>query len=245
MRFDWSGHVHPAHHGAKGPLGLHLHRPDEHHRIGRSHPGVVTGRSGAGVAHAGAVHRADRAGAVSVQTAQAAVASAQARQHPVQSQVLTATRNWRQQQAQVESVRAEATRTATDVLRCQQLFAQDEVSRQQLDNAIAASRVDVANLSTARHRADVARAQTADAAAATAAQNVAQSESRVTKAQTRIAQIQAGCGAVCSTLSDGDSLRITVTVGGGKAGSARTAASRGAWLWHGGPLQGNNAPAAR
>ena len=131
-----------------------------------------------------------------VSTSQAAVATARARQHQAQVQVVTVTRNWRQQVAQVESARAEATRTATDVKRYQQLYAQDEVSRQQLDAATTSARIAAANLRTATHRAEAARAQIveAEAAAATAGQNVTQAESSVSEAQARSTQAQAQVG---------------------------------------------------
>jgi membrane fusion protein (multidrug efflux system) len=68
-----------------------------------------------------------------------------------------------QASAQVASAEAEAARASADVQRYQQLYERDELSRQRLDQAIAAAATANAQLAAARQRVAASQAQTAGA----------------------------------------------------------------------------------
>ncbi|MEK6303324.1 MAG: HlyD family secretion protein [Acidobacteriota bacterium] len=105
-------------------------------------------------------------------------------------QIKTAQANAEQARAQYAAADAEAIRAAADVKRYQQLYDRDEVSRQQLDQAVAAGRVGNAQLDAARLKVAAADMQVADALAAeqVAANGLLQAESQVRESQARVGE---------------------------------------------------------
>jgi membrane fusion protein, multidrug efflux system len=131
--------------------------------------------------------RAARAG---VRGAEAQVTTAQGRLGQTRAAVRTAQENVRQAQAQVVAAQAEATRANTDLARFQMLYDRDEVSRQQLDQAVAAARTATANLEAARTRTSATEAQVAEARAAeqAAVGTVQQAQSQVGGTQAQVGE---------------------------------------------------------
>lgn len=129
---------------------------------------VRQARSGAAAAQATAAAESSRVtqAAAAVNAAQAAVAQAR---------------------AQVASAEAEAARASADVQRYQQLYERDEISRQRLDQAIAAAATARAQLAAARQRVTAAEAQVTEARAS---QATASETARRAQAQTGGAQAQ-------------------------------------------------------
>lgn len=135
-------------------------------------------------------------------SAQAAAASAEnTRIDQASASVATAQANVAQAQSQVAAAEAEAQRAEVDVTRYQTLFDKDEVSRQRLDQAIAAARTAAAQLEAARGRvaameAMVTEAQAAHHAAIDTARRaqaqVAGTEAGVGEAQGRLLQASTG-----------------------------------------------------
>ncbi|HYL81606.1 MAG TPA: biotin/lipoyl-binding protein, partial [Candidatus Acidoferrum sp.] len=113
----------------------------------------TTVTSGAGVEQA----------ASGVQAARAQSAAARSRLAQAEAQIQVALANAEQARAQVVVAEAEATRATTDVERFRQLFAENGVSRQQLDFAVAAASTATAQLDAARKRVVAADAQVVDA----------------------------------------------------------------------------------
>lgn len=104
--------------------------------------------------------------------------------------ISTAQANLAQAQAQVTAAQAEAARASADVQRYQELFQRDEISRQRLDQAIAASQTANAQLEAARGRVAAAQAQVAEARAAqtTAAENARRAQAQVGGAQAGVSE---------------------------------------------------------
>jgi membrane fusion protein (multidrug efflux system) len=127
-----------------------------------------------------------------VQTSAAQVDNARDKAAQAQAQVLTARRNAEQARAQVSAAEAEATRTRNDVARYEQLYSKDEVSRQQLDAATAATQSAAAQLEAARRRVEAADAQISEAQAnaSAAQQTVTVARSQVGEAQARVGSAQ-------------------------------------------------------
>src|SRR5262245_60133696 len=102
----------------------------------------------------------------SVQQARAGVAASEAQAAAERSRVSqagatidSARANLQQTRAQLSAAEAELVRAKADVTRYQQLFGKDEVSRQQLDQAIAAARTADAQVRAAQQRVNAAAAQ--------------------------------------------------------------------------------------
>ena len=127
-----------------------------------------------------------------VQTARAQVAAASSRFEQARAQVETALANAAEASAQIHAAEAEAVRAEADAKRMQELARRDQISRQELDQAIAAARTARAQLEAARRRATASEAQVAEARAAqqTAAETLRQAESQVVEAQARIGEAQ-------------------------------------------------------
>jgi membrane fusion protein, multidrug efflux system len=125
-----------------------------------------------------------------VQTARAQVGTARSRVQQAGAQVETALANAAQARAQIVAAEAEAIRAEADVKRLQELARRDQISRQELDQAIATVRTANAQLDAARKRAAAAEAQVAEARAAqqTAVEGLRQAESQVAEAQARIGE---------------------------------------------------------
>jgi membrane fusion protein, multidrug efflux system len=105
-------------------------------------------------------------------------------------QIKTAQANAEQALAQVAAAEAEAIRANADVPRYEQLYQKDEVSRQQLDNAVATARTANAQLEAARQRVTAARAQVDDAQAGeqAAAESLRQAESQVDESRAKVGE---------------------------------------------------------
>ncbi|HKR12377.1 MAG TPA: HlyD family secretion protein [Pyrinomonadaceae bacterium] len=132
-----------------------------------------------------------------VSRAQTAVASSRAgasssanRATQAGSAISTAEANLAQAQAQVKAAEAEAVRTKADVERYQSLLTKDEISRQQVDSAVAAARTAEAELEVARSRVAAAEAQVNEmrASQAAAAETARQSVTQIAGAQAGVAE---------------------------------------------------------
>lgn len=100
-----------------------------------------------------------------VQSQSAAAAAERTRISQSTAGIATAEGNLAQVRSQLQGALAEAARANADVERYQALFSKDEVSRQQLDLAIAAARSANAQVEAARARIAAAEAQVAEARA--------------------------------------------------------------------------------
>ena len=120
--------------------------------------------------------------------ARAGAASEESRTNQAGAAVRTAQANMQQAGAQVSAAEAEAARANADVLRYQALFQKDEVSRQRLDEAIAAARTANAQVDAAREKVAAAQAQINEARAAESAQadTAKRGQTQVTGAQAQV-----------------------------------------------------------
>jgi membrane fusion protein, multidrug efflux system len=127
-----------------------------------------------------------------LQTAHAQVGTARSRSAQAQAQVETALAHAAEARAQILAAEAEAIRAEADVKRLQELARRDQISRQELDQAIANGRTASAQLEAARKKATAGEAQVAEARAAqrTVAESFRQAESQVAEAQARIGEAQ-------------------------------------------------------
>jgi membrane fusion protein, multidrug efflux system len=125
-----------------------------------------------------------------VQTSKAQVQAERSRLAQARIQIKTAEANTEQAHAQSVAAEAEAIRANADVPRYQQLYEKDEVSRQQLDNAVAAARTANAQLEAARKRVAATRAQVDEAVAGeqAAAEGLRQAESQVGESQAKVGE---------------------------------------------------------
>src|SRR5689334_21982636 len=120
-----------------------------------------------------------------VQSQRAGAASSQSKANEATSAIATAEANVAQTQAQVVATQADVTRANADVERYRALYAKDEVSKQQLDQAVVAANTANAQLEAAHQRVTAAQARVNEARAAqsAAAQTAQQAESQVGGAQ--------------------------------------------------------------
>ena len=148
---------------------------------------LVRVTAGAGVEQASAGVEAARSG---VAQARAASSAAEGRMNQSTAAVDTAEANVAQARAQVAAADAEAVRARADVVRYQSLFDKDVVSRQQLDQAIAADATAAAQLEASRRRLSAAEAQVGEARAAqgAAADQYKQSLSQITGTEAQAGQ---------------------------------------------------------
>jgi membrane fusion protein, multidrug efflux system len=135
--------------------------------------GVRQARSGVAGAEANAAAERSR-----INQSSAGVSSAQA--------------NVDQARAQLNAALAEATRANADVRRYQELYSKDEVSRQQLDAAIAAARTADAQVEAARQKVASNEAQVNEARSGESAQssNARRAQTQVTGAQAQVSEAQ-------------------------------------------------------
>jgi membrane fusion protein (multidrug efflux system) len=138
----------------------------------------------AGIQQASAVVQQARSG---VLTARAAAAAERSRISQAAAGIATAQANVEQARAQVAAAQAESVRARADVQRYQELFNKDEVSRQRLDQAIAAATTANAQVEAAQQRVAATEAQVNEARSA---QNAAAENAR--RAQTQVGGAQAG-----------------------------------------------------
>ena len=150
-----------------------------------------------------------------VASQQAGAASEQSTAAQATAAVGTAEANVAQTQAGVRAAQAEVTRASADVERYRALYAKDEVSRQQLDQAIAAARTANAELESARQRVVAAQAQVNEARAAQAA--AAQTAQR---ARTQIGGAQAGVSESIGRLAQANTAPQEVAVSEAQAATA-------------------------
>jgi membrane fusion protein (multidrug efflux system) len=131
-----------------------------------------------------------------VAAASAAAAAERSRVSQAEATISSAEAGAAQARAQVAAAEAEARRANADVERYQALYQKDEISRQQLDQAIAAARTANAQLEAAQQRVAAAEAQVAEARAArTAAAETAR------RAATQISGARAGVGEALGRLA--------------------------------------------
>jgi membrane fusion protein (multidrug efflux system) len=125
-----------------------------------------------------------------VETAQAQVVAARSRLEQARAQVMTALAHAEQERAQVAAGEAEAKRSEADVTRLQALSKRDQISRQELDHALAAMLTAKAQLEATRKKVTAADAQVAEARAAQqmAAAGLVQAESQVAEADARVGE---------------------------------------------------------
>src|SRR6266404_6107478 len=143
----------------------------------------VTGRANVQQAAAG-VQQA-RSG---VASARAGAASERSRANQASAGIGAATANVQQAQAQLSAAMAEAARANADVQRYQMLYDKDEISRQRLDQAIAAARTANAQVDAAKERVAAAEAQVNEAQASTsaAAQTAQRARTQIGGAQAQV-----------------------------------------------------------
>jgi membrane fusion protein (multidrug efflux system) len=131
--------------------------------------------------------------------ARAGAASEQSRTTQSTAGIRAAEANLQEAMAQVTAAEAEAARATADVQRFQLLYDKDEISRQRLDQAIAAARTADAQVKAARDKVAAAQAQVSQSLAATSAQastadraqaQVGAASAQVREAQGRLAQAQ-------------------------------------------------------
>jgi membrane fusion protein (multidrug efflux system) len=123
-----------------------------------------------------------------VSGARSGVASERSRTAQSSAGVNTAEANMQQARAQLSAAQAEAARANADVQRYQALFEKDEVSRQRLDQAIAAARTANAQVDAANEKVAAQEAQISEARAATSAEsaNTQRAESQVGAARAQV-----------------------------------------------------------
>jgi len=193
---------------AKAALQAGLARQNE----ARTNVSLTRATDAASVQQASATVRQARSG---VQSSQAAAASSQGKAAQATSAVSTAQANLEQARAQVLAAEAEATRSNADVERYQALFSKDEVSKQQLDQAVAAARTASAQLDAARQKVAATAAQLNEARSAeTAAVETAR------QAKTQIVGSQAGVGEALGRLAQAETAPHQVAVSQAQAETA-------------------------
>lgn len=150
-----------------------------------------------------------------VQSQRAGAASSGSRANEAASAVTTAQANLAQAQAQVVAAQADVTRANADVERYQALYAKDEISKQQLDQAVAAASTANAQLEAARQRVAAAEARVNEARASqSAAAQTAQ------QAQTQISGAQAGVNEALGKLAQANAAPQQVAVSEAQAKTA-------------------------
>ena len=153
----------------------------------RTNVALTRASSNADVQQAAATVRRSR---VDVEASRAAAASSQGRANEAASAIATAQANVEQARSQVLAAEAEATRANNDVARYQQLLAKDEISRQQLDQAVAVAKTATAQLDVARQKVDAAMAQVSEARSAqvAAAQTARQTQTQIGGEQASVSE---------------------------------------------------------
>ena len=142
-----------------------------------------------------------------VESSRAGASSSQSRASQAASAISTAQANLEQARAQVQAAQAETTRANADVGRYQALYAKDEVSKQQLDQAVAAERTANARLDAARQKVSANEAQVNEARSS----HVAATET-ARQAQTQIGSAQAGVSEALGRLAQANTAPQQVAV---------------------------------
>ena len=147
--------------------------------------------------------------------ARAGAASERSRTSQAAAGVGTSAANMQQARAQLIATEAEAARANADVPRYQALFEKDEVSRQQLDQAIAAARTANAQVDAARERVAATEAQVSESRAATSAQ-----ASTAQRAQAQIGTAQGQVNEALGRLAQANTAPQQVAVSEAQSASA-------------------------
>jgi membrane fusion protein, multidrug efflux system len=150
-----------------------------------------------------------------VRGARAGAASERSRTTQAAAGISAAEANAQQARAQLAAAEAESRRANADVPRYQSLFDRDEVSRQRLDQAIAAAQTANAQVAAARERVSAAEAQVNESRAATSAQ-----ASTAQRAQTQISAAQAQVNEARGRLAQANTAPQQVAVSQAQAASA-------------------------
>lgn len=150
-----------------------------------------------------------------VESSQAGAASAQSGANRASAAITTAEANLAQSRSQVISAQAEATRADADVTRYRELFGKDEVSKQQLDQAVAAAKMASAELDAAKQKVVAAQAEVNEARAAQEA--AAQTAQR---ARTQIGGARAGVSEAIGKLAQADTAPQEIAVSEAQAATA-------------------------
>lgn len=123
-----------------------------------------------------------------VAAAQAQAGTAQERLNQASVQIKMAEAGVEQSQAEIRAAEAEAQRAATDAKRYQQLYQEDLVSRQVLDNAQAQAQVATAQLEAIRKKAEAMEIKVTDAQTSEKMmrESLKQAESQINEAQAQV-----------------------------------------------------------
>jgi membrane fusion protein (multidrug efflux system) len=150
-----------------------------------------------------------------VEGAQAGAAAERSRISQAAAGVTNALANLDQSRAQLNAALAESARANADVRRYQELYSKDEISRQQLDAAIAAARTADAQVEAARQKVLGSEAQVNEARSTESAQaHTAQ------RAQTQIIGAQAQVGEARGRLAQANTAPQQVAVSEAEAKTA-------------------------
>jgi len=127
-----------------------------------------------------------------VQGAQANAAAEHSRISQAAAAVSSARANVDQSRAELNAALAQAARANADVRRYQELYSKDEISRQQLDAAVAAAHTGDAQVEAARQRVAVSEAQVNEARSAESAQahTTLRAQTQITGAQAQVNEAQ-------------------------------------------------------
>ena len=150
-----------------------------------------------------------------VQSQRAGAASSSSRATEAASAISTAQANLAQTQAQVTAAQSDVTRANADVERYRALYAKDEISRQQLDQAVNVANTAAAQLEAARQRVVAAEARVNEARAAQAA-----ASQTAQQAQTQITGAQAGVNEALGKLAEANAAPQQVAVSQAQAETA-------------------------
>jgi membrane fusion protein (multidrug efflux system) len=178
----------------------------------RTNVSLTRATGAANVQQAAATVQRARSG---VESSRAAAASDQSRASQAAAAVSTAQANLEQARAQVQAAEAEMTRANADVDRYQALFAKDEVSKQQLDQAVATARTASAQLEAARQKIAANEAQVNEARSSQAA-----AVETARQSQTQITGAQAGVGEAAGRLAQANTAPQQVAVSQAEADTA-------------------------
>ena len=150
-----------------------------------------------------------------VQSQRAGAASSSSRANEAASAISTAQANLAQTQAQVTAAQSDVTRANADVERYRALYGKDEISKQQLDQAVNVANTAAAQLEAARQRVVAAEARVNEARAAQAA-----ASQTAQQAQTQITGAQAGVNEALGKLAEANAAPQQVAVSQAQAETA-------------------------
>lgn len=150
-----------------------------------------------------------------VQSSRAGAASLRSRANEAESAISTAQANLAQAQAQVVAAQGDAARANADVERYKALYAKDEISKQQLDQAVTVANTATAQLEVARQRVTAAEARVNEARSAQAA-----ATQTAQQAQSQVGGAQAGVNEALGKLAEANAAPQQVAVSEAQAETA-------------------------